>query len=35
VLEATGTDDIETAFLRLIERGQPDLRPESGREAAR
>jgi len=35
VLEATGTDDIETSFLRLIERGQPDLRPESGREAAR
>ena len=35
VLEATGTDDVETAFLRLIERGEPDLRPESGAEAAR
>ena len=35
VLEATGTDDVETAFLRLIERGQPDLRPEPGTEAAR
>jgi ABC-2 type transport system ATP-binding protein len=35
VLEVTGTDDIETAFLRLIERGEPDLRPESGAEAAR
>jgi ABC-2 type transport system ATP-binding protein len=27
VLEVTGTDDIEEAFLRLIERGEPDLRP--------
>ena len=35
VLEATSTDDVETAFLRLIERGEPDLRPESGAEAAR
>jgi len=35
VLEATGTDDIEVAFLRLIERGEPDLRPETGAEAAR
>jgi ABC-2 type transport system ATP-binding protein len=35
VLEATGTDDVEAAFLRLIERGEPDLRPESGAEAAR
>ena len=35
VLEATGTDDVETAFLRLIERGEPDLRPETGPEAAR
>ena len=35
VLEATGTDDVEEAFLRLIERGEPDLRPEPGAEAAR
>jgi ABC-2 type transport system ATP-binding protein len=35
VLEATGTDDVESAFLRLIEVGEPDLRPESGAEAAR
>ncbi|GAA1820427.1 ABC transporter ATP-binding protein [Agromyces neolithicus] len=27
VLEITGTDDVETAFLRLIDRGTPDLRP--------
>ncbi|MCD2442759.1 ABC transporter ATP-binding protein [Agromyces sp. SYSU K20354] len=27
VLEVTGTDDVETAFLRLIDRGTPDLRP--------
>ncbi|GAA1763787.1 ABC transporter ATP-binding protein [Agromyces humatus] len=35
VLEITGTDDVETAFLRLIERGAPDLRPldESARVA--
>ncbi|MCM3656439.1 ABC transporter ATP-binding protein [Agromyces mediolanus] len=26
VLEVTGTDDVEAAFLRLIERGEPDLR---------
>ncbi|UOQ91282.1 ABC transporter ATP-binding protein [Agromyces endophyticus] len=26
VLEVTGTDDVETAFLRLIDRGEPDLR---------
>lgn len=35
VLEVTGTDDVESAFLRLIELGEPDLRPESGAEAAR
>ena len=35
VLEATGSDDVETAFLRLIERGEPHLRPETGAEAAR
>lgn len=34
VLEATGTDDVETAFLRLIERGVPDLHPETGSEVA-
>ncbi|MFF2277257.1 ABC transporter ATP-binding protein [Agromyces sp. NPDC058126] len=40
VLEVTGTDDVETAFLRLIERGEPDLRPrdsttaEHGRHSA-
>ncbi|MFE6967356.1 ABC transporter ATP-binding protein [Agromyces sp. NPDC057679] len=40
VLEVTGTDDVETAFLRLIERGEPDLRPrestaaDHGRHAA-
>jgi len=27
LLQVTGTDDIEQAFLRLIERGEPDLRP--------
>jgi ABC-2 type transport system ATP-binding protein len=30
VLEATGTDDIEDAFLSLIEHGRPDLRPLGG-----
>jgi ABC-2 type transport system ATP-binding protein len=35
VLAVTGTDDVEAAFLRLIERGVPDLRPESGAGAAR
>jgi ABC-2 type transport system ATP-binding protein len=35
VLAATGSDDVESAFLRLIERGVPDLRPEPGAEAAR
>jgi ABC-2 type transport system ATP-binding protein len=27
LLQVTGTDDVEQAFLRLIERGEPDLRP--------
>ncbi|GAA1503305.1 ABC transporter ATP-binding protein [Agromyces terreus] len=27
LLAFTGTDDVETAFLRLIDRGAPDLRP--------
>ena len=27
VLQITATDDVEQAFLRLIERGEPDLRP--------
>ena len=27
VLEFTGTDDVETAFLNLIDRGEPDLQP--------
>lgn len=27
VLQITGTDDVEQAFLRLIERDEPDLRP--------
>lgn len=35
VLEVTGTDDVETAFLRLIERGTPDLRPLEETEAPR
>jgi ABC-2 type transport system ATP-binding protein len=35
VLEATGTDDVETAFLRLIDRGTPDLRPVDESEASR
>ncbi|AWB94887.1 multidrug ABC transporter ATP-binding protein [Agromyces badenianii] len=35
VLEITGTDDVEQAFLRLIERGEPDLRPTAEREARR
>lgn len=35
VLEVTGTDDVEQAFLRLIERGEPDLRPTSETEAQR
>jgi ABC-2 type transport system ATP-binding protein len=35
VLELTGTDDVEQAFLRLIERGEPDLRPQSETEAQR
>ena len=30
VLQLTGTDDVEQAFLRLIERGEPDLRPTTG-----
>ncbi len=34
VLDVTGTDDIEQAFLRLIERGQPDLRPPAEAETA-
>lgn len=34
VLEVTGTDDVEAAFLRLIERGEPDLRsPEASEES--
>ena len=35
VLEATGSDDVEAAFLRLIESGEPHLRPETGAEAPR
>lgn len=35
VLEVTGTDDIEEAFLRLIERDEPDLRSPEDREAGR
>nr|WP_307044893.1 ABC transporter ATP-binding protein [Agromyces ramosus] len=35
VLEVTGTDDVEQAFLRLIERGEPDLRPRLETEAPR
>jgi ABC-2 type transport system ATP-binding protein len=35
VLEVTGTDDIEEAFLRLIERGEPDLRPRVETETPR
>ena len=35
VLEVTGTDDVETAFLRLIDRGTPDLRPIDESEASR
>jgi len=45
VLEFTGTDDMEDAFLRLIDRGEPDLQPhdaaaqaaeaDTGSEAAR
>ena len=35
VLEVTGTDDVETAFLRLIDRGTPDLRPVDESEASR
>src|SRR4029453_4886261 len=27
VLAFTGTDDVEDAFLRLIDRGEPDLQP--------
>lgn len=34
VLETTGSDDVEAAFLRLIERGVPDLHPETGSEVA-
>ena len=33
VLEVTGSDDVEQAFLRLIERGQPDLRPGADHES--
>ena len=35
VLEVTGADDVETAFLRLIDRGTPDLRPVDESEASR
>lgn len=35
VLEVTGTDDVEQAFLRLIERGEPDLRSTNETEAQR
>ncbi|ANJ26504.1 ABC transporter ATP-binding protein [Agromyces aureus] len=36
LLAFTGTDDVETAFLRLIERGEPDLAPgANGPEATR
>jgi ABC-2 type transport system ATP-binding protein len=35
VLEVTGTDDVEAAFLRLIDRGTPDLRPVDESEASR
>jgi ABC-2 type transport system ATP-binding protein len=35
VLEATGADDVEAAFLRLIELGVPHLRPETGAGAGR
>jgi ABC-2 type transport system ATP-binding protein len=35
VLEVTGTDDVETAFLRLIERGEPDLRSPEERGRSR
>ncbi|WP_428839735.1 ABC transporter ATP-binding protein [Agromyces italicus] len=34
VLGVTGTDDVETAFLRLIERGEADLRPRDADEEA-
>ncbi|WP_232331542.1 ABC transporter ATP-binding protein [Agromyces laixinhei] len=35
VLQVTGTDDVEQAFLRLIERGEPHLRPASEPEPLR
>ena len=33
VLSFTGTDDVEAAFLRLIDRGEPDLQPHDGASA--
>ncbi|WP_074261507.1 ABC transporter ATP-binding protein [Agromyces cerinus] len=33
LLQVTGTDDVEQAFLRLIERGKPDLRPSTETES--
>ncbi len=35
VLQVTGTDDVEQAFLRLIERGEPHIRPASEPEPLR